>query len=173
MRSNTRNMYRLLFSLLGCAIFTMLVAGCGKSGKHPMDAQNGTFEPYVVLDSSKIKIYPDGIGIYVVKAGTGDIPQNGEHVSMHYQGILDDGTVFDDSYTRGTPLDFTIGSGKVIPGIESAARKLRLGTKAIVTIPPALGYGDGKDANGKDVKLPPKIPANARLTFHIDRVGSF
>ncbi|MBL0016200.1 MAG: FKBP-type peptidyl-prolyl cis-trans isomerase [Bacteroidetes bacterium] len=77
------------------------------------------------------------------------------------------------SYTRGTPLDFTIGSGKVIPGIESAARKLRLGTKAIVTIPPALGYGDGKDANGKDVKLPPKIPANARLTFHIDLVGSF
>jgi FKBP-type peptidyl-prolyl cis-trans isomerase len=166
-------MCRSTSALLGLGCLLMLSLGCGRSAKQPSTLPTGAFEPYVIADSTQIKTYPDGIKIYVVKAGPGDVPQNGDHVKMNYHGMLDDGTVFDESYSRGEPLDFTIGSGKVIEGIESAVRKLRLGSKAIVTIPPALGYGDGKDANGKDVKLPPKIPANARLTFHIDLIGSF
>jgi peptidyl-prolyl cis-trans isomerase A (cyclophilin A) len=172
MRSTIKDMFRSISALLCIAPIIFIFSACGKKNADS-EVFASKFEPYQITDSAQVKTYPDGLSIYVVEAGPGDVPQNGEHVQMHYHGILDDGTVFDESYSRNAPLEFTIGSGKVIAGIESAARKLRLGTKAIVTIPPSLGYGDGKDANGKDVKLPPKIPANARLTFHIDLVGSF
>jgi FKBP-type peptidyl-prolyl cis-trans isomerase len=127
------------------------------------------FTPYVVLDSSKIVTYPEGLELYVVKSGWGDYPQNGDNILLHYQGMLQDGSVFDDSYRRGEPLEFKMGSGRIIPGMESGLKKIRYGTQAILTIPPRLGYGGGK-GNGKS---PINIPPDATLTFHIHLVGNF
>jgi FKBP-type peptidyl-prolyl cis-trans isomerase len=152
-------------------MITLLHTGCGRkpdSTTHD-GAASVAFKPYTIQDSSKIITYPDGLQIYVSKAGPGDYPANGTHVRMHYYGVLDDGTVFDESFSRDEPLQFNVGSNTMIDGIELAVRKLRLGSQAIVIVPPTLGYGDGK---GKH-PLPPKIPANARLTFHIDLIGSF
>lgn len=168
MRSTIDSMSRQLSTFVAIACMTVLCAACGRDANQPAASEAGAFVPYAVQDSARITRYPDGLSLYIVEAGPGDYPQNGERVRMHYHGTLDDGTVFDDSYSRGEPLEFTVGSGKVIAGIESAARKLRFGTKAIAVVPPSLGYGDGTES-----KLPPKIPANARLTFHIDMVGSF
>jgi FKBP-type peptidyl-prolyl cis-trans isomerase len=153
--------------ILGFAAMLSLAA-CKRSGSKedfaPID-----FTPYTIADSARITTYPNGLKLYVVKQGPGDYPDKGGRVLLHYQGRLADGTVFDDSYSRGEPLEFSIGGGKVIAGIEDAAKRLRFGTRAIAIIPPDLGYGDGKSSNG----LPPKIPANATLTFHLDMVGSF
>jgi FKBP-type peptidyl-prolyl cis-trans isomerase len=146
-----------------------LGSGCGKKAIEKPSADAIQFKPYTIQDSSRIVTYPDGLKLYVVKGGSGDYPINGTNVRMHYYGTLDDGTVFDESYSRNEPLEFGMGSEKVIEGIELAVRKLRLGSQAIAIIPPSLGYGDGK---GKQ-ELPPKIPANARLTFHLDLIGSF
>lgn len=164
MRLTINNMCRR-FSL-GVLVLSLALVSCRKAKEK---GEPIPFKPYSVADSSKIKTYPDGLRLYVVKQGPGDYPQNGENVRMHYYGVLDNGTVFDDSYSRGEPLTFSMGSGKVIAGIESAAQKLRFGTQAIAYVPASLGYGDG----GADQKLPPKIPANSALTFHIDMVGSF
>jgi FKBP-type peptidyl-prolyl cis-trans isomerase len=157
--------YHLAAVLLGVTLF--FLAGCARRDSKA-DLAPVEFTPYTIEDSSRIRAYPDGLQLYIVKQGPGDYPQNGENVRLHYYGVLADGTVFDESYSRDEPLEFTIGSGKVIAGLESAAKKLRFGTKAIAFVPPALGYGDGKST-----KLPPKIPANARLTLHLDMVGSF
>lgn len=168
MRSTTKTSVALVAVLL---LVAMLHTACGHKADHAAGNAGSTaaFKPYVIQDSSKIVTYPDGLQLYVSKPGPGDFPINGTHVRMHYYGLLDDGTVFDESFSRDEPLEFTVGSSTVIDGIELAVKKLRLGSQAIAIIPPTLGYGDGK---GKH-PLPPKIPANARLTFHLDLIGSF
>ncbi len=149
----------------------LLLTGCARTARdRAADAVPiKGFKPYVIADSSKIITYPNGLKIYTVEAGPGDYPVNGIKVKMHYYGMLDDGTVFDDSYSRGLPLEFSMGSASVIDGITETVKKVRLGSKVIAIIPSELGYGDGKGKDG----LPPKIPANARLTFHLDLLGSF
>jgi FKBP-type peptidyl-prolyl cis-trans isomerase len=168
MRSTTKSTVAMGALLL---LAILLHTGCGRKPEADATGDGAAvpFKPYAIQDSSKIVTYPDGLQLYVVKAGPGDFPINGTHVRMHYYGVLDDGTVFDQSYSRGEPLAFTMGASTVIDGIELAVKKLRLGSQAIAIIPSTLGYGDGK---GKH-ELPPKIPANARLTFHLDLIGSF
>ncbi|CDK27005.1 unnamed protein product [Kuraishia capsulata CBS 1993] len=61
---------------------------------------------------------------------------------MHYEGRLDDGTVFDSSYTRGDPLQFTLGVGQVIQGWDQGLTNMCIGEKRKLTIPSHLAYGD-------------------------------
>jgi len=69
---------------------------------------------------------------------------NGDKVSIHYTGRLDDGTVFDTSENR-EPLGFELGSGQVIPGFEDAVRGMEPGQKQTVTIPAENAYGPRRD----------------------------
>jgi peptidylprolyl isomerase len=69
-----------------------------------------------------------------MQAGTGDT------VAVHYEGRLEDGTVFDRSEPEA-PLLFTIGSGDLLPAFEQAVIGLAVGESATVTIPPEDAYG--------------------------------
>ena len=62
--------------------------------------------------------------------------QPGDTVRVHYTGTLDDGTEFDSSAGRD-PLEFTLGAGQVVPGVDAAVTGMRLGEKKTVTIPAA------------------------------------
>lgn len=64
----------------------------------------------------------------------------GDKVSVHYKGMLDDGTEFDSSYDR-EPLEFTIGEGMLIPGFEEAVVGKNEGDKVTVVIKPENAYG--------------------------------
>ena len=64
----------------------------------------------------------------------------GDTVKVHYTGKLEDGTVFDTSEER-TPLEFTIGSGQIIPGFERAVVGMEPGETKTATIPPEEAYG--------------------------------
>lgn len=66
--------------------------------------------------------------------------KSGDTVKVHYTGKLEDGTVFDSSSDRG-PLEFTIGSGNVIPGFESAVIGMNPGETKMETIPCEQAYG--------------------------------
>ncbi|MCL4079391.1 peptidylprolyl isomerase [Coriobacteriia bacterium Es71-Z0120] len=66
--------------------------------------------------------------------------RSGDTVTVHYRGMLEDGTVFDASEGRA-PLLFTLGEGDVIPGFEAAVLGLEVGEKAVATIPPEEAYG--------------------------------
>jgi peptidylprolyl isomerase len=66
--------------------------------------------------------------------------QHGDTVKIHYTGTLDDGTVFDSSEGRA-PLEFTIGSGQVIPGFEEGVLGMKVAESKSVNIPPEKAYG--------------------------------
>jgi len=65
----------------------------------------------------------------------------GKTVKVHYKGTLDSGEVFDSSEGRD-PIEFEIGSGKVIPGFEAAVATMALNETANVTIPCDEAYGE-------------------------------
>ena len=70
--------------------------------------------------------------------------KRGDTVRVHYSGKLEDGTVFDSSTSR-EPLEFTIGSGEVIPGVEQAVAGMEPGQTKSAEVPPEQGYGPHRD----------------------------
>ncbi|MEL6457776.1 MAG: peptidylprolyl isomerase [Cyanobacteria bacterium J06636_27] len=68
----------------------------------------------------------------------------GDNVKVHYTGKLDDGTVFDSSVER-EPLQFSLGSGNVIPGFEEAIVGMAPGESKTATIPPDQAYGPQRE----------------------------
>jgi peptidylprolyl isomerase len=65
----------------------------------------------------------------------------GDTVRIHYTGTLSDGTTFDSSQGR-EPLQFTVGSGQIIPGLDRAIPGMNVGETKTVTVPAAEAYGD-------------------------------
>jgi len=65
--------------------------------------------------------------------------KNGDTVRINYIGRLVDGTKFDSSGSE--PLQFTLGEGQVIPGLETHVEGMEVGTKTTVTVPADAAYG--------------------------------
>jgi FKBP-type peptidyl-prolyl cis-trans isomerase len=103
-----------------------------------------------------------GLEYVEVTAGTGEQAVAGKTVKVHYTGKLTDGKVFDSSYTRGEPIEFPLGAGRVIKGWDEGIALMKVGGKASLTIPPELGYG-ARGAGGV-------IPPNATLVFEVELV---
>ena len=86
--------------------------------------------------------------------------KNGDTVSIHYTGTLNDGTVFDSSQGRD-PLEFTVGSGQIIPGLDKALPGMEVGDAKSVPVPAAEAYGPRNDEAVMDVphtEFPDDIP---------------
>ncbi len=99
---------------------------------------------------------------YVVEAeGAGDTPNVGDMVKVHYTGKLLDGTTFDSSVERGTPIDFPVGQGRVIKGWDEALLAMKKGEKRVLIIPASLGYGP----SGRG-----PIPPNATMVFDVELI---
>lgn len=94
--------------------------------------------------------------------GTGATPRNGQTLSVHYIGTLQNGTKFDSSYDRGRPYVFKLGTGSVIKGWDEGLLTMKVGGKRKLIIPPDLGYGPRGN--------PPNIPGNATLLFEVELV---
>jgi len=101
-----------------------------------------------------------GLRYQIIQKGEGKKAEKGNTVSVHYKGQLADGTVFDSSYKRNSPLDFQVGVGQVIPGWDEGICLLKVGDKARLVIPSDLGYG-AAGAGGV-------IPPNATLVFDVE-----
>jgi FKBP-type peptidyl-prolyl cis-trans isomerase FkpA len=108
----------------------------------------------------KLQKTASGLQYIIQESGTGSAPQKGKVVSVNYYGALKDGKVFDNSFSRGAPIEFPLGVGQVIPGWDEGIGLLKKGAKAVFFIPSALGYG-AQGAGGK-------IPANAELIFYVE-----
>lgn len=103
-------------------------------------------------------------GLYykITQHGNGKKPQAGQKVAVHYTGMLLDKSVFDSSYSRRQPLNFTVGVGQVIEGWDEGILLLHEGDKARLVIPSNLAYG----ASGAGGVIPPHAP----LIFDVELV---
>lgn len=103
---------------------------------------------------------PNGLAYVIHDRGTGQFPVSEETVSVHYIGMLPDGTMFDNSFQRGAPFSFVLGTNQVIPGWEEGIRLLKRNGYATLIIPGALAYGQEG--------VPPVIPPNATIAFFVE-----
>ncbi|SFW14492.1 peptidylprolyl isomerase [Cellulophaga fucicola] len=105
-----------------------------------------------------------GLRYKVIQKGTSGVKaESGKTVSVHYEGSLTSGQVFDSSYKRNEPIDFQLGVGQVIPGWDEGIALLEVGDKARFVIPSNLAYGSA-GAGGV-------IPPNASLIFDVELMG--
>lgn len=66
--------------------------------------------------------------------------KTGDTVRIHFTGMFEDQTVIDSSEQQD-PLEFTIGNGEVISGLEQGVVGMDVGDKKTLTIPPEQGFG--------------------------------
>jgi len=101
-----------------------------------------------------------GLRYKMIQKGSGKPASKGNEVSVHYEGSLVNGQVFDSSYKRNKPISFQLGVGQVIPGWDEGIGLLKVGDKARFVIPSHLAYGSA-GAGGV-------IPPNATLIFDVE-----
>lgn len=87
--------------------------------------------------------------------------KSGDTVHIHYTGTLNDGTVFDSSEGRD-PLKFEVGSGQIIPGLDTAIPGMTVGDKKVVEVPADQAYGP-VDPNARQQVPREGIPADIPL----------
>jgi peptidylprolyl isomerase len=92
--------------------------------------------------------------------GTGAEAKSGNTVTVHYVGMLPNGTVFDASKKHGQPFTFALGAGQVIKGWDQGVAGMKVGGKRQLIIPADLAYGS-QGAGGL-------IPPNATLIFEVE-----
>lgn len=104
-----------------------------------------------------------GLQYEVIESGDaeGKQPSATDVVTVHYEGKLVDGTVFDSSLARGEPIDFPVG--QVIPGWVEALQLMRVGDKWKLVIPSELAYGAASPS--------PLIPPHSVLVFEVELLG--
>ena len=116
-------------------------------------AENGAKEGVITTES--------GLQYEVIVSGDGSKPTTADQVTVHYHGMLTDGTVFDSSVDRGEPATF--GVTQVIKGWTEALQLMSVGDKWKLTIPSGLAYGD-QGAGGM-------IGPGATLVFEVELKG--
>lgn len=97
-----------------------------------------------------------------LREGRGPGADNGDQVTVHYDGRLTNGEMFDSSRERGQPFTFTLGAGQVIKGWDMGLLGMKRGDIRRLTIPPSLGYGFREVGS---------IPANSTLVFDVEMLS--
>jgi FKBP-type peptidyl-prolyl cis-trans isomerase FklB len=102
-----------------------------------------------------------GLQYEVVTKADGAQPKATDVVTVHYEGKLTDGSVFDSSVERGSPIDLPVSG--VIPGWVEGLQLMHVGEKYKLYIPSELAYGEQSPT--------PAIPANAVLVFDLELIA--
>src|SRR5699024_8802713 len=84
---------------------------------------------------------PAELEVQVLVQGTGDTVEAGDNIVVNYLGQTWGGHVFDNSYDRGSSIDFPIGIGRVIGGGDGGLVGKRVGSRVLLSVPPHHGYG--------------------------------
>lgn len=101
-----------------------------------------------------------GLGVKILVPGEGASPMFSDKARMHYTGRLADGTVFDDTRAKGKPAEFAIS--RLVRGFADGLGFMKPGGRAILYIPPSLGYGSMQAGN---------IPPVSGLIFDVELIA--
>ena len=145
------------FSFVALLLIAVLLGACGSEDA---DTGDGGAAGDSCETGTEVEV-TEGLTYTETECGDGDEAAVGDTVSVHYTGMLEDGTEFDSS-EGGQPFQFTIGAGQVIEGWEQGIPGMLVGGKRELTIGPELAYGEA-GAGGV-------IPPNATLIFEVELV---
>ena len=116
--------------------------------------------------AAKVVTTPSGLKYEDTKVGTGAEAKAGQNVTVHYTGWLwvdgKRGNKFDSSKDREEAFVFPLGGGRVIKGWDEGVQGMNVGGTRILTIPPAIGYGE----RGAGSVIPP----GATLQFEVELI---
>jgi len=101
-----------------------------------------------------------GLEYKVIRMGDGEKPEATDEVEVHYEGKLEDGTIFDSSYARNEKISF--GLNQVISGWTEGLQLMPVGSEFEFKIPANLAYGE---------QALPGIPAGSTLIFKVELFG--
>lgn len=135
------------------------LASAPQSGVVTVDQETNTSRVDAITDSVDSSGNLKNMVIEDVKIGEGEAVKDGDSVSVHYIGTLQDGSEFDNSKKRGAPFQFEVGASEVIKGWDEGLVGMKVGGQRILVIPPDKAYGE----NG----IGP-IPGGATLVFAIE-----
>ncbi|WP_420112628.1 FKBP-type peptidyl-prolyl cis-trans isomerase [Pseudactinotalea sp.] len=84
---------------------------------------------------------PADLQVQVLEQGSGAAVESGQTIEVNYLGQVWGGSIFDNSYDRGSSIEFPIGVGRVISGWDTGLVGQQIGSRVLVSIPPHEGYG--------------------------------
>ena len=150
-----------IFLVIGAIVVFFIYRQKVSSEDSSLPPKQVTFSEKSVIINKKPKIIHTGTGLRIehLKKGTGKSPKKTDRVLVHYQGQLENGTIFDSSIKRGEPIDFRLD--EVIKGWTEGLQKMKIGGKARLFIPSHLGYGP--EGSGL-------IPGGATLIFEVELI---
>ena len=150
---------------LAATAFLLLTTACadpqnGKSAQAPKDGK--ATETIQTEAEGPETSTPTGLKYVDLTVGEGAEAVPGKTVTVHYTGVLENGTKFDSSLDRQEPFTFRLGAQEVIDGWDQGIAGMKVGGKRKLTIPPELAYGDqGSGA----------IPPGSTLIFEVQLLG--
>jgi hypothetical protein len=118
----------------------------------------------LAIVNSGFSVTASGLAYKPLVIGIGKTPEKGKKVNVHYTGYLESGKKFDSSLDKKHTYQFALGLGQVIKGWDEGLAIMTVGSRYLLRIPPALGYG-AAGAGGV-------IPPNATLYFDIQFISS-
>ncbi len=181
-RKNKTKRFSLRVALLIAAVVALVgviyLLGSGDDSKSVSGVNTTVLDPAVptTTDSAAAAIpappkpdvsvpaeLPTELKVTTITEGSGEGAKVGDLIDVHYIGYLAaDGTVFDNSYDRGSPFQLTLGAGMVIDGWDQGLVGLKAGGRYQLDIPAALAYGD----SGSGAVIKPGDP----ISFIVDIV---
>jgi FKBP-type peptidyl-prolyl cis-trans isomerase FkpA len=147
------------------AFFLLLIAAVTSCSTDTTDygpIDKKIIEDYLIAHNLVALSTASGLHYIIEKPGGANHPTINSNVSANYKGYLIDGTVFDESYSSGKPVDFALSS--VIPGWQEGMQLIGVKGKIKLFIPSSLGYGSTEIS---------KIPANSVLIFEVELVDFY
>ncbi len=141
-------------------VFDIELISAGNEAAAPLINEVEVLNKYAESNKLNVITTASGLKYIITQKGSNEMPMNGKKVKVHYRGTLTDGTKFDASYDRNQPFEFVLGQGQVIQGWDEGIALISKGSKGILLIPSALGYGN-RGAGGI-------IKPNSPLIFEVE-----
>ena len=138
-------------------LFASILFFITSCGKDQVELDREEIEEYIAANNLDAESTETGL-YYVIEApGSEDKPSLRNEVTVHYEGFLTNGNVFDSSFARGEPATFSLAN--VIRGWQEGIPLFGRGGKGLLLIPSRLGYGTRSQQG---------IPANSVLIFRVE-----